>query len=224
MPPILPFNDVLGNWVLTNRTFAVAGFDVVVTLACSYTGSATGAYTLSFDGAGGLSVAYDFTWTGADVTPRQIGVVMSLPTDLALLSWRRTAQWPTDYPTDHIGRPAGNAVPANAGPAPGFNSSRAWPWCNDPSPLGDADFRSTRHNVSAFQLGTGARALTFVSANGTQHARAWVAADGSVGILAADLSNEGDNPFARTNVLPYPTVAAGSIVSGIATFLLGGVL
>lgn len=157
--------------------------------------------------------------------PPQVGVVLGAPASLATLSWRRTAPWQTAYPPDHIGRPAGDAVPANAGPPPGANASRAGPWCNDPSPLGDADFRSTRHNVSAFQLGAGAQALSFVSPNGTQHARAWIADGGGVGLLAADISNEGGNSFGQVlDVLPRPTIAAGSRVAGSAAFQLGSVL
>lgn len=249
MPPILPFNDVLEGWVLHNRTAAIVGNDVVVTLLCSYEGSASGSYALVFDGGGRLTVSYSFTWTGAAVSPRQVGlsfsgwlgcgapppltpllppqvgVVMNAPADLAVASWRRVVPWQTDYPSDHIGRPAGDGVPANVGPAPGVNSSRAGPWANDPSPIGDADFRSTRHNVSVFQLGVGARALAFLSANSSQHARVWVASDGSVGILAADLSNEGDNSFGLPlDVLPRPTYSAGAVLEGAATFQLGGTL
>ena len=139
------------------------------------------------------------------------------------MSWVRAAPWQSDYPVDHIGRPVGTGVVANAGPPPGANSSRTGSWANDPSPLGDADFRSTRHNVSMYQLGAGARALSFLSPNSSQHARAWVASDGSVCILAADLSNEGDNSFGLPlDVLPRPTYSAGALLQGSATFQLGG--
>lgn len=72
MPPILPFNDVLDGWSLLNRSSSTVGYAVVVTLQCSYAGSATGAYTLAFDGDSRLTVAYSFTWTGAAVSPRQV--------------------------------------------------------------------------------------------------------------------------------------------------------
>ena len=74
-----------------------------------------------------------------------------------------------------------------------------------------------------YQLGAGARALSFLSPNSSQHARAWVASDGSVCILAADLSNEGDNSFGLPlDVLPRPTYSAGALLQGSATFQLGG--
>jgi hypothetical protein len=221
MPPILPFNDPLDGWVLTNRTFSVVDASVVVLLTGSYA-EAAGTFALAFDGAARLTATYNFTWTqAAAVTPRQMGLVFSAPADLATLSWRRTAPW-TTYPPDHIGRPAGDGVTANAGPAPG-NITRTAPWCDDPSPLGSPDFRSTRHNVSVFQLGAGPKALAFVS-NGTQHGRAWIAASGDVGLLTADLSNEGGNPFSREKVLPNPKIQRGTIIQGQVVLQMGSAL
>ena len=171
MPPILPFNDPLSAWALANRSFATVGDALVVTVFGAYA-EAAGSFSLAFDGAARLRASYEFTWTkvGAALNPRQIGLVFGAPAELASVSWRRTTPWATTYPADHIGRAAGDGVPANAGPAPG-NSSRASAWANDPSPLGDADFRSTRHNVTVFELsdGGGARALAFVSDGASQH-------------------------------------------------------
>jgi len=220
-PPILPWNDALTKWALANRSWSVVGDAAVVVLTGAYA-EAAGAFTLSFDGAARVRCAYDFSWTGAAVAPRQIGLVWAAPGDLAAVSWRRTAQWPAKYPADHIGRPAGDGVRANAGPAPG-NVTRAGAWADDASPLGSPDFRSTRHNVTVFELGAGARALAFVSA-GAQHARAWVADDGGVGLLTADVSNEGGNPFSREGVLPHPRVAAGFALRGEAELQMGSAL
>ena len=113
-------------------------------------------------------------------------------------------------------------MPANAGPPPGA-APRAGAWSADATPIGSADFRSTRHNVTVFELGAGAHALSFLS-NGTQAARAWVAADGSVGLLTADVSNEGGNPFSREAVLPHPAVDAGTRVRGVVELQLGSAL
>ena len=224
MPPIVPFNDPLAGWALRNRTFATNGGAVVVTLAGAFA-DATGAFTLAFDGAARLRASYNFTWTAAGKTsPRQVGLVFGAPPGLSHLSWRRATPWAAPYPADHIGRAAGDLVPANAGPEPG-NVSRAGSWCNDPSPLGDADFRSTRHNVTVFELSDAARgaALAFVSDGASQHGRAWVAPSG-VQLLAADWSNEGGNPFSREAVLPHRELAAGAVISGAATLQLGSAL
>lgn len=220
-PPILPFNDPLTAWALQSRTFSTIGDAIVVVLTGRYA-EASGSFTLAFDSAARLHATYAFDWAAADVTPRQVGLVWAAPAALASVSWRRTPQWATAYPQDHIGRPAGDGVPPNVGPVPG-NVTRPWSWANDPSPLGDADFRSTRHNVTVFQLGVGDAALAFV-ANGTQHARAWVAADSTVGLLTADLSNEGANPFSRERVLPRPTYAKGAHLMGTSTLQLGSAL
>ena len=224
MPPILPFNDPLGGWVLSNRSYETVGSEVVVTLAGAFS-QATGAFTLSFNGAAQVRAAYAFTWSAAaGVNPRQVGLVFGAPPALAHVSWRRTAPWRARYPSDHIGRPAGDLVAANAGPEPG-NVSRTGSWCNDPSPLGSADFRSTRHNVTVFELSDAARgsALAFLSDGATQHARAWVAPEG-IGLLCADLSNEGGNPFSREAVLPHRQVQKGDVLSGTATLQLGSAL
>jgi len=229
MPPILPFNDPLTAWAASKRSFATVGNAVVVTVAGSYA-EAAGSFALSFDGAARLTANYSFTWAqaAAAVSPRQVGLVFGAPAELASLSWRRTTPWATAYPSDHIGRAAGDGVPANAGPEPG-NTTRTCAWANDPSPLGDADFRSTRHNVTVFQLGSGARALAFLSDGASQHGRAWFDAAagggaGGVGLLAADLSNEGGNPFSREAVLPHRSVAAGSVLEGSVLLQLGGAL
>ena len=224
MPPILPFNDPLANWTLRSRTYATNAEAVVVTLKGDFT-DAAGTFHLAFDGAARLNASYSFTWTAAaTVSPRQVGLVFGVPPLLSYLSWRRTTPWSTTYPADHIGRPAGDLVPANAGPEPG-NVSRTGSWCNDPSPLGDADFRSTRHNVSLFELSDASRgaALAFVSDGATQHGRACVA-PGGVSLLVADFSNEGGNPFSREAVLPHEELKAGDLISGTATLQLGSLL
>ena len=48
--------------------------------------------------------------------------------------------------------------------------------------------------------------------------------DGGVYLLAADLSNEGGNPFSREKVLPQPTIATGDAVAGAAVLQLGSAL
>ncbi len=224
MPPILPFNDPLANWTLRSRAFETNAAAVVVTLRGDFAG-ASGAFALAFDGAARLTASYNFTWTAAGKTsPRQVGLVFGVPPALGFLSWRRTTPLAAPYPADHIGRAAGDLVPANAGPPPG-NASRTGSWCNDPSPLGDADFRSTRHNVTVFELSDASRAaaLALVSDGASQHGRAWVA-PGGVSLLAADLSNEGGNPFSREAVLPHVELTAGAVISGAATLQLGSAL
>jgi len=226
MPPILPFNDPLGGWALSARTFATVGSEVVVTLTGGYKGTASGAFALAFDGSARLRAAYNFTWlAGGATNPRQMGLVFSAPGGLSHLSWRRTTQWSAPYPSDHIGRSAGDLVASNAGPEPG-NVSRGGSWCNDPYPLGSADFRSTRHNVSVFELSdaSGGAALAFLSNGASQHGRAWVedaSAGGGIGLLAADFSNEGGNPFSREAVLPHRELVAGDVISGSSVLQLG---
>jgi len=225
MPPILPFNSPLDSWVLGNRSFATVGQEVVVTLTGSFAGSAQGVFTLAFDASARLTTNYTFTWTAAGETDaRQVGVVFGVPAELSYLSWRRSTPWSTVYPSDHIGRAQGDLVFNNAGPPPA-NVSRSGSWCNDPYPLGDADFRSTKHNVTVFELSDATRsaALAFVS-NANQHGRAWVSPGDGIQFLAADLSNEGGNPFSREAVLPHRKFKSGDVFAGSAVIQMGSAL
>jgi hypothetical protein len=109
----------------------------------------------------------------------------------------------------------GVSVSSNVGPLPG-NTTPTTSWNLDQSPLGDNDFRSTKHNVTLFSLASGTsseRRLSFLS-NGTQHGRTWIDENGSVNLLAADVSMEGGNPFSRERVLPSPTYNTGSSIKG----------
>jgi hypothetical protein len=118
-------------------------------------------------------------------------------------------------------------LPRAGAPLPPGAARNGSAWAHDPAPLGCADFRATRHNISAFQLGAGARALSLVAPPppAQAHARAWVdGPGGALHVLAADLSNEGGNPFSRERVLPQPAYKAGDAIAGAATLRLGAVL
>ena len=171
-------------------------------------------------------MAWTFSWQSATpISPRQIGVVFGVPLSVgSSLAWSRvTPPWVTArYPSSHIGRPTGSGVTPRAGDTPALNVSREGvDWSADASPLGCADFRSTKHNVTTFTLGEGDAALSFLS-NGTQHGRAWIdSAAGSAFLLAAVHSCEGGNPFSRERVLPQPTFSQGSLIEGSVFLSLG---
>ena len=229
MPPILPFTDPLPGWAAAgNLSWDTVGGVVEVRVGGAYSGAAAGGFVMSFDGAGGASIVYNFTWSAAaPIEPRQVGLVFTLPPSLQWLSWRRAPQWAAPYPSDHIGRAAGDGVAANVGPPP--TTSRGASWSSDASEIGGADFRATRHNCSVFELGAGpggsagAAALAAVQQGPGLHGRAWVDGTG-VRLLAAQLSNEGANPFSRERVLPNPVVARGDGLQGVVQLQLGGVL
>jgi hypothetical protein len=216
MPPITPFTDPLFGWTISTRNFSVVGDVVQVIVSGVYPQQAQGVFTYSFDGSAQVQVDYDFSWISAtSIQPRQMGLVFNLPNDLNLLSWTRTTPWQASYPADHIGRAVGVSVSSNVGPLPG-NTTPTTSWNLDQSPLGDNDFRSTKHNVTLFSLASGTsseRRLSFLS-NGTQHGRTWIDENGSVNLLAADVSMEGGNPFSRERVLPSPTYNTGSSIKG----------
>ena len=204
-----------------------------VTWGGDYSGAAAGVYTLGFDGQGGVRVEWDFTWTShSPISPRQMGVVFGVSGGSVggNLSWaRRTPPWVGgNYPPTHIGRPVGVGVAPLAGPSLPLNASREGiPWSAEPSPIGCPDYRSTRHNVTAFVLGSGQAGLSLVSPNGTLHGRVWWGGGeqgGAAFLLAAVHSNEGGNPFSRERVLPQPTYTTGDAVAGVIQLQLGSVL
>lgn len=200
---IKPFNDPCTGWHTTNLSWHIEGIFAVVQLNGSYD-QASGQYQFRFNTAGNVSVLYSFHWISqTTVKPRQMGLVFTLPRELEILSWKRRGQW-TTYPDEQIGRAEGINVSANAGPISVSTPSKFWG--DDATPMGTNDFRETKHNIFSFSLGevksTQTRHFTFIS-NGTQHGRAWVDAIHSY-LLAADLSNEGGNSFAREKVLPQP--------------------
>lgn len=222
MPPILPFNDPLAGWAMTNRSWATVGNALQVVLTGTYT-QAAGTFTLAFTSDARCACAFSFSWAGAPISPRQVGLVFDAPADLASLSWRRTTPW-SAYPSDHIGRPAGDAVTPNAGPAPGAQP-RNVSWARDAAPLGCADFRATKHNISAFQLASddGLRAIALLSDGHSQHGRAWVGS-AATQFLAATVSTEGGNPFSREKVLPQPTYTKGDGIAGVIVLQLGAAI
>lgn len=95
--------------------------------------------------------------------------------------------------------------------------SSATSWSADTTPMGSHDWRSTRDSVVSYSMchTTVAAACATLVSNATLSARSWVNRTmGSVRMLAATVSNEGGNPFARSNILPRPVFTAGDEVQG----------
>lgn len=218
-PPIEPFNEVLADWTATDMSWSESGAAVRVAVTGRYA-NASGVFEHVFDNVGTVNISFSFTWTqAAAVTPRQIGVQLTLPASFSTLSWSRNATWGAVYSDTDIGRPEGRNVPANPGP---ISIDRpAGCYSQDQTPLGTNDFRATRQNVYWFSLAQtgGVAGAVHALSDGQNHARAWVDADAQcVRMLAATLSNEGANPFSRSRVLPRPTIKKGAVVSGVVTF------
>jgi len=190
-PDTPPLNNTLTGWTV-EKIEAARGARITVRGAYE---EAHGAYTYVIDGAGRLEVSYRFVMD-EDVNPRQWGPVFSLPKECETLKWKRDALW-TKYPKFHIGWPEGKAT-AHRGrrwAAATLGGIPAWPWAEDETPLGLADFRATRENIRFVSLtakdGSGVR----VDSDGRQAARAFLAEDGGVRLLVAGFNTGGADPF-----------------------------
>jgi len=132
-----------------------------------------GSVTWTLDRSGVGKVSYDYTYSGADMSAREIGVRFRLRDECDELRWERWSEWGV-YPEDSISRTEGRAHARRdpkRGPAP--ESTRpTWPWSLDETGLGTNDFRSVKLNVYQAALlsprGDGLRLL----ADADAHARA----------------------------------------------------
>ena len=126
------------------------------------------------DGIGKIS--YDYTYTGNNLDSREIGIKALLPAEYDEVKWRRWSEWGI-FPQDSISRTEGTAKAHrdNKWPDQPANVKPAWPWSQDQTELGTADFRSIKFNIYEASLvapdGSGVR----VDANADAHFRACLA-------------------------------------------------
>jgi hypothetical protein len=211
------FSDTCRDWKLTSASAKQTDDGVEIHLEGEYA-EAKGAYDLSFQEDGTLTIRYAFTVTDrGKCDPRQIGVAFDLPDKCQTLSWRRKAFW-SYYPDDHIGRGQGTAEAFRKGMPPvGFAGPHVqpdWSWSLDGGVHGSNDFRSTKLKILEASLvsvqGNGLRVLS----DGSQHVRGWIDGD-RVRFLVADYANEGLPLCFNEPVTPRRPLEAGSSVSGV---------
>jgi beta-galactosidase len=129
------------------------------------------------DGVGAIS--YDYTYAGDDLDTREIGVKAMLSSKYDEVKWRRWSEWGV-FPEDCICRTEGKASARRnkKGPIQPANVKPDWPWSQDETELGTADFRSIKFCIYEASLvasnGSGVR----VDANGDIHFRACLSAQG----------------------------------------------
>lgn len=188
-----PFTDPCAGWTCGKVQASTDNNRARVSVSGAYTG-AKGTYTMTFDSAGRVDVAYAFTVTQT-VNPRQIGLVFSLPRACEVSAWERKGYWGV-YPEDHIARLKGT-VRASEGfeaTSVGPRKPPAHPWRLDNLPYGNNDFCSTKHNVIRATLTDAEGRGLAVDGGAVQHVRCW-RTDVSTFILVADYSNGGSERF-----------------------------
>lgn len=190
-----PYTPVCARWTATAVSAAKESGGVSVRVKGVYD-EAEGQFDYFFSNTGELRVAYHFTML-KDVSPRQVGVVFSLPDEFDCIAWKRKGYWSV-YPKDHIGALEGEAVAFDPSlPISGLAGPSAQPakaWAYDQTAAGSNMFRSTKENIYEATLSAGKAHSVKVVSDGTQHIRAWKHAKG-ISFVVADYSNGGCERF-----------------------------
>lgn len=190
-----PFNPVCKNWVAHSVSCVPTNNLVTVQVKGSYK-EAEGVLEYRFHPDGELSITYNFTIL-QEVSPRQTGLVFSLPASYTQLDWDRKGYWSV-YPENHIGALKGSAKAFNDKlPVSGVAGPSQQPtvsWSLDQTAAGANMFRSTKENIYSATLRNTAGDKLSVVSDGTQHTRAWLDGD-VVRFLVADYMNAGNENF-----------------------------
>ena len=190
-----PYNPTCENWVAQSITCLPADDLVRIKVKGIYK-EAEGTLEYRFHRDGNVTFAYDFTML-QDVSPRQTGLVFTLPSSFTHLDWRRKGYWSV-YPTDHIAALEGEAeafdtsLPVSGLAGPSKQPANSWSY--DQTAAGSNLFRSTKENIySAGLKNKSGRSITVLS-DGTQHVRSWIEGD-AIRLLIADYNNPGKENF-----------------------------
>lgn len=204
------------------------GADVVLVLRGSFANGKTDKAKVAVDGScrlrvtgdGALQVGYEWSLIApAKLTSRELGVGFVVSRACDTLSWKRRGLW-TVYPNDHIGRLEGRATAFRdpSGKADDPKQQPTWPFSQDQTEIGTADFRSTKHNIFHAALTTASGISMRVESDGSHHTRSYVAS-GAIRLLVLHHSgNLYDNIFAGKDIRDNPTLDAKSRLEG-ATWL-----
>lgn len=131
------------------------------------------------DNNGVGTVSFDYTYTGKPFDSREIGVKALLAPDYDEVKWRRWSEWGV-FPEDSICRTEGSAraYRDNKWPNVPPTTKPAWPWSQDQTELGTADFRSIKFNIYEASLSSPDHSGICVEANADVHFRSCLAKNG----------------------------------------------
>ena len=124
-------------------------------------------------------IRYAYTFTGNKLEAREIGLEALLQPDYDEVQWRRWSEWGR-FPEDSISRTEGvaKAHRDKKWPDQPANVKPAWPWSQDQTELGTADFRSIKFCIYEASLVAPGGAGVRVEANADTHFRACLAEKG----------------------------------------------
>lgn len=211
------YNPTCTRWIAESYKVKENENSVIIDVY-GYYKEAKGKFTYSFLSNSVVMIDYNFVII-EPVSPRQIGIVFTLPDDYDVLKWKRKGYW-NAYPKNHIGALEGIAKAFDSSlPICGLAGPSIKPnieWCKDQTESGSNMFRSTKENIYEASLSSSvndALCWTVVS-DGSQSVRAWKE-NGHVRVLVADYINSGNEKFLIPFVeKEYKNLKKGDVVSG----------
>lgn len=190
-----PYSPTCKNWVALSVTCLLKDESICIKVKGKYK-EAEGTFEYRFHPTGEVTFAYNFTML-QDISPRQTGLVFTLPSSFSHLNWKRKGYWSV-YPEDHIGALAGeaeafdNSLPVSGLAGPSKQPVKSWSY--DQTAAGSNIFRSTKENIYRVSLKNESDQSLSVTSDGTQHTRSWIEGD-VICLLVADYNNPGRENF-----------------------------
>lgn len=213
-----PFTPVCKNWVARTVTQIKDDKGICIQVKGTYK-EAEGMFEYRFSATGEITFAYDFVLL-QNISPRQTGVVFTLPDSFTHLTWKRKGYWSV-YPKEHLGSLEGEADAYNpALPISGLAGPSAPPsvsWSYDQTLAGANLFRATKENIYSASLSNANGMSVSVLSDGTQHARVWKG-ENAIHLLVADYNNAGNDTFLTSHSgTDFKPLRRGDRIKGLIT-------
>ena len=170
-PPYAVFPDA-GTRKVGNVSIAEIDHALELTVKDSYDHFA-GTIRWLIDKEGTGKISYDYIYTGDDLDSREVGIMALLRPQYDMVKWRRWSEW-GKFSKDSICRTEGvaRARRDKKWPEQPANIKPSWPWSQDQTKLGTADFRSIKFCIYEAALEASDDSGVLVHANADAHFRA----------------------------------------------------
>lgn len=216
-----PYTPVCSNWIAETVEINKKMDGIYAHITGKYN-EAEGAFTYIFKNTGEIELIYDFRLL-SEISPRQIGIVFSVPSSFNRVRWRRKGYWSV-YPQNHIGMLEGEAIACNSSlPMSGLAGSSEKPsvsWSFDQAPAGSNLFRATKENIYETSFFDDLNREIKVISDGQQHLRAWKIKE-CISFLVADYNNAGSDIFLKSHSSKdYCVLRIGDKITGKAVLVI----
>ena len=214
-----PYTPVCSHWVARKVGIVSDERSLCIRVEGTYA-EAEGYFEYRFQSTGEVQFAYHFTML-ENISPRQVGLVFSIPQSFDRIQWKRKGYWSV-YPVNHVGSLSGEAMAYDPSlPISGLAGPSKQPkkdWSFDQTTTGSNLFRATKENIyEATLLDSGATLRVKILSDGRQHVRPWKTREG-ICFLVADYNNAGNDRFLESHSrLDFRPLKRGDQISGTVT-------